>query len=100
MLEIKTSPRSVIRCNPENEQKYLIATAKALKGRYHPKGSPRKYPPMWGWKTTAEYIEAYEKINYPSVKLVPVKYNCPNIDKPAPMLDPMFPEVIEQPNDD
>lgn len=99
MIEIQTAPRSLIRCNPDNEQKHRDATEKALRGRYRLKGSPRAYPRAYGWKTTADYIKAYEAANHLCVRLIPVKWDCPNLNKPAPMLDPMFPEVFEQPND-
>lgn len=100
MIEIHTSPRSVIRCYPENEQKHRDAIEKSLKGRFRLKGSPRKYPRTYGWTTTADYIKAYEAANRIFIRLIPVKWDCPNLHKPAPFLDPMFPEVIEDPSDD
>jgi len=100
MIEIQTSPRSFIRCYPENEQKHLESTENAVKGRYHNKGSPRKYPLLRDWVSTADYIRTYEEINHLCVRLVPVKYECPNIKKPAPFLNPAFPEVIEEPNEE
>jgi hypothetical protein len=92
---------------PTRELLALIDKSKGRKGRKLPKGKPikrehdsgkRHYPTFYDGMTTAEYIRQYTNLNsylfvgdYAEDKIL----SYTHADRPAPMLDPSIPEVME-----
>lgn len=102
-----THGRATFTVQPETAQAVhdllaLIDKSKGRKGRKLPKnkGNPkfdsmkRHYPPFFPGMSTAAYISDYFNRNA-HVHLSPVDYT--HADRPAPMLDPSIPEVVEEP---
>ena len=85
---------------PTRELLALIDKSKGRKGRKLPKdkghakhdSSKRHFPAFAAGMSTAEYVRRYAALNTP---LIPVTYE--HADRPAAMLDPSIPEVVELP---
>jgi hypothetical protein len=101
-----THNRATFTVKPENAQQTydllaLIDKSKGRKGAKLPKAKgnakhdsmKRHYPPFYPGMTTAEYVSDYMGRNA-HVHLVPVTYT--HADRPAAMLDPSIPEVMEE----
>ena len=106
--------RATFTVHPQNAESTrelltLIDKSKGAKGRKLPKGKPmkreydsskRSYPAFEPGMTTADYITAYTGLN---AYLFVGAYSEDEIltyahaDRPAPMLDPSIPEVMEEP---
>ena len=106
-----THNRATFTVKPENaeptrELLALIDKSKGRKGRKLPKdkgqakhdSSKRQYPMFYPGMTTAEYVSRYVDLNkylfvgaYAEDKILSYTY----ADRPAPMLDPLIPEVEE-----
>ena len=102
-----THNRARLTVNPENaeptrELLALIDKSKGRRGRKLPKdkGNPklnsmsRFYPTFTPGMSTANYVARYATLN---AGLHLVKVNYKHADRPAPMLDPSIPEVLEEP---
>jgi hypothetical protein len=59
----------------------------------------RLYPDFKPNMTTADYVTQFVRLN-DAIKLATLEHECPNYYQPAPMLDPTFPEVTEEPDPD
>lgn len=59
----------------------------------------RYYPEFKPSMSTAEYVSQFVSMN-DAIKLATLEHECPNYHEPAPMLDPTFPEVTEEPDPD
>jgi len=78
----------------------LIDKSKGRKGRKLPKdkgqakhdSSKRSYPAFYTCMSTADYVARYAALNG-HLHLAKVDYE--HADRPAPMLDPSIPEVME-----
>jgi len=103
MITIKHH-RATLTLNPENGQHAhdmlaRIDKSKGLKGPKlpKPKGNPkhdsskRHFPKFEPGMTTADYLREYAALNG-HVHLLPAGFD--HADRPAPMLDPSYPEVI------
>ena len=108
-----THNRATFTVKPENaeptrELLALIDKSKGRKGRKLPKdkgrvkhdSSKRQYPMFYSGMTTAEYIRQYTNLNsylfvgaYVEDKILTYIH----ADRPAAMLDPSIPEVMEEP---
>jgi hypothetical protein len=101
-----THNRAIFTVKPENAQqaRELLALIDKSKGRKGAKltkakddakfdSMKRHYPPFYPGMTTAEYVSDYMGRNG-HVHLAPVDYM--HADRPAPMLDPSTPEVLEE----
>lgn len=93
---------------PTRDLLALIDKSKGVKGRKFAKdkaqkrehdSSKRSYPDFYPGMTTADYISAYNKLNaylfvgaYAEDKILTYTH----ADRPAPMLDPSIPEVVEE----
>lgn len=93
MVDFMPTPYTTVRCKPEHAHDIREKMAKAVRAKYRAPSAGNKYPKFEPGMTTAKYLTLYGILNPNRVK---VEYDCPNIDKPAPMLDPLFPEVIEE----
>jgi hypothetical protein len=108
MIEIKHA-RATFTVRPENGQAIHDALARLAKGKGpklpKPKGNPkhdsskRSYPAFEPGMATAEYIRQYTGLNsylfggsYPSGDVVTYTH----ADRPAPMLEPSYPEVVAE----
>lgn len=101
-----THGRATFTVRPETAQAVhannaLVDKSKGAKGRKFKKSSDpkhdsmkRHYPPFFPGMSTAAYISDYFNRNA-HVHLLPVDYT--HADRPAPMLDPSIPEVVEEP---
>jgi len=107
MIEIKHG-RAAFTVRPENAQAIHDALARLAKGKgpklSKPKAANRKhdsskrsYPAFEPGMATAEYIRQYTELNvylfggsYPPDDVVTYSH----ADRPAPMLDPSYPEVV------
>lgn len=111
-----THNRATLTVQPENAESTrellaLIDKSKGRKGRkfktepvgrHNQKADSRRrsYPDFYAGMTTADYISAYNKLNaylfvgaYQEDKILAYTH----ADRPAAMLDPSIPEVIEEP---
>jgi hypothetical protein len=95
MIEFEIAPCTNVRCKPEHVQTIREKMAKAVKAKYRAPAPKYSYPKFEPGMTTAAYLNLYAIGNPNRIK---VDYNCPNIDKPAPTLDPMRPEVEQLPD--
>lgn len=103
MITIKHH-RATFTVQPHNAEPYREALAKLDKGKgpklTRPKGNPkhdsmkRFYPAFEPGMSTREYLRQYAVLNA-HVHLLPVS-DAFDHDRPAPMLDPTIPEVIEE----
>lgn len=102
-----THGRATFTVQPDNAQAVhannaLVDKSKGRKGPKLPKakGNPkhdsmkRFYPVFEPGMSTREYLRQYAILNA-HVHLLPV--NSISHDRPAPMLDPSIPEVVEEP---
>lgn len=94
-----THNRATFTVKPENaeptrEVLALIDKSKGRKGRKLKRETAvrRQYPVFTPGMSTAEYVRRYAALNTP---LIPVTYE--HADRPAAMLDPSIPEVVELP---
>jgi hypothetical protein len=100
--------RATLTVNPENAEQTrellaLIDKSKGRKGRKLPKdkvnpkhdSSKRYFPAFEPGMSTKEYLRRYAVLNA-HVHLLPVS-DAFDHDRPAPMLDPSIPEVLEEP---
>jgi len=105
MIEIKHA-RATFTVRPENGQAIHDALARLAKGKGpklpKPKASNRKhdsskrfYPTFEPGMTTADYIRQYTGLNSYLFGDGTVTYT--HADRPAPMLDPSYPEVTVEP---
>ena len=86
---------------PTRELLALIDKSKGRKGRKLPKdkgqakhdSTKRFYPVFTPGMSTAEYVKLYALQND---RLQLAKVNYEHADRPAPMLDPTIPEVVEE----
>jgi hypothetical protein len=92
-----THNRATFTVKPENAQQTydllaLIDKSKGAKGRKLKKPTParRQYPVFTPGMSTADYLTKYASLN---AHMVPVTYM--HADRPAAMLDPSIPEVME-----
>jgi hypothetical protein len=101
-----THGKATFTVKPENTQGVydllaLIDKSKGRKGRKLPKDKghakhnsmSRSYPVLYAGMTTADYVERYHTMNG-HLHLAKVKYT--HADRPAAMLDPTIPEVVEE----
>lgn len=111
MITIKHA-RATLTVQPENAESTrellaLIDKTKGRKGRKFAKSKPakrehdsskRSYPAFYAGMSTADYISAYVSLNrYLFVGNSTDKIlTYEHADRPAPMLDPAQPEVIEE----
>jgi hypothetical protein len=97
--------RASLKCKPENAQKVhdLLSVIDKSKGKRgpnfkKPRPTARAYPTFIPGMTTAEYIDQFNKLCAASkLDLMRVEYT--HADRPAPMLDPSFPEVLMESED-
>lgn len=108
-----THGRATFTVQPDNAQAVhthnaLVDKSKGRKGRKFAKdkaqkrehdSSKRSYPDFYPGMTTADYISAYNKLNtylfvgaHQEDKILSYTY----ADRPAAMLDPSIPEVVEE----
>jgi len=100
MIEIKHA-RTTFTVRPENGQAVHDALARLAKGKGpklpKPKGNPkydsgkREYPVFYPGMETGEYLNKYHELNEKKM-LSGLSFTFAN--RPAPMLDPSYPEVI------
>lgn len=57
----------------------------------------RFYPEFKPGMSTADYVAQFVSMN-DAIKLARLDHGCANYHQPAPMLDPTFPEVTEEPD--
>ena len=106
-MVIITHNRATLTVQPEHAEQTrellaLIDKFKGRRGRKFPKirsnpkhESMRRYFPMFELgMSTADYVARYAMLN---AGLHLVKVNYIHADRPAPMLDPAQPEVLEEP---
>lgn len=83
---------------PQNAQAYRAALDKPAKHKplaLSSKNLTRQYPAfLAGHTTTAEYVRQFQS-QFNGMQH-PIEHTCANYYKPAMMLDPMTPEVIEE----
>jgi hypothetical protein len=101
MIEF-THETTQYRVKPENAQAYRAALDKPKKHKIEALSSvnlTRQYPAfLAGHTTTAEYVERFQS-QFDNLQH-PISHDCANYHKPAPMLDPTQPEVLEEMNPD
>lgn len=99
--------KAIFNVLPANAQRVhdtlaLIDKSKGLKGPKFNKTKPwapankpanRRYPVFEPGMDTSEYLRVYQMLNS-HFELIEVKYTY--ADRPAPMLDPSYPEVLEE----
>ena len=87
---------------PENAQAYRAALDKPAKHKpvaLSSKNLTRQYPAfLAGHTTTADYVRRFQS-QFDGMQH-PITHGCANYHAPAPMLDPLTPEVIEEANPD
>jgi len=103
MIEIKHA-RTTFTVRPENGQAVHDALARLAKGKGpklpKPKGNPkydsgkREYPVFYPGMETGEYLNKYHELNEKKM-LSGLSFTFAN--RPAPMLDPSYPEVTVEP---
>lgn len=83
---------------PENAQAYRAALDKPVKHKpvaLSSKNLTRQYPAfLAGQTTTADYVRRFQS-QFDGMQH-PIAHSCPNYHAPAPMMDPLTPEVIEE----
>lgn len=105
MIEIKHG-RAVLRVLPERAQETHDALARVDKGKGpklpKAKGNPkhdsskRHFPKFTPGMPTADYLREYSILNS-HVHMLPAGFD--HADRPAPMLDPSYPEVVAEYDD-
>lgn len=60
----------------------------------------RVYPDFTPGMSTAEYVSKFVSLNYKGLELARLEHDCPRYHEAAPMLDPTFAEVTEEPDPD
>lgn len=87
---------------PQNAQAYRAALDKPVKHKpvaTSSKNLTRQYPAfLAGHTTTADYVRRFQS-QFDGMQH-PITHGCTNYHAPAPMLDPLTPEVIEEANPD
>jgi hypothetical protein len=89
------------KCKPENAQAIRDTLAKPKKHKILALSTvnlKRSYPEFFSGMSTAEYVRIFN-IQFDKYQH-PIKHECPNYDKPAPMLDASIPECVEDYNPD
>jgi hypothetical protein len=109
-----THGRTTLTVQPQNAEQTrellaLIDKSKGRKGRKLPKSKPmkrgydsskRSYPTFYPGMTTAEYIRAYTRFNaylFVGARSEDELLSYAHADRPAAMLDPSIPEMVELP---
>ena len=89
------------KCKPENAQAIRDTLAKPKKHKILALSTvnlKRSYPVLFSGMSTAEYVRIFN-IQFNNCQH-PIVHECPNYDKPAPMLDASIPECVEDHNPD
>lgn len=86
---------------PENVTKYraLLEKPKKHKAEAH-KAVKTYYPEFQAGMSTSDYVDAFNRLNNFDQLRIKCAHTCENYYKPAPMLDSMFPECVEDSNPD
>lgn len=86
---------------PENVTKYraLLEKPKKHKAEAH-KAVKTSYPQFIAGMSTAEYVEAFNRLNDFNQIRIQCSHDCENYYKPAPMFDSSYPECVEDENPD
>jgi hypothetical protein len=89
------------KCKPENAQAIRDTLAKPKKHKIEALSSvnlKRSYFPFMVGMSTADYVRIFN-IQFDGIQHK-IVHECPNYDKPAPMLDASIPECVEDENPD
>jgi hypothetical protein len=82
-----------VKCKPENAMKYRVAMDKPPKAKAV--SEKRDYPKWSPTMTTADYLQAYIKLN-DRRRMLECGHTCVNYDDTPAMYDGSAPEVLEE----
>ena len=82
-----------IKCKPENAMKYRAAMDKPPKAKAV--NEKRDYPKWAPAMTTADYLQAYLRLN-DRRRMIECGHTCANYNDTPAMYDGAFPEVLEE----
>ena len=86
-----------VKCKPENAMKYRVAMDKPPKAKAV--SEKRDYPKWSPAMTTADYLQAYIKLN-DRRRMIECGHTCTNYHGTATLYDGAAPEVLEELNPD
>jgi hypothetical protein len=86
-----------VKCKPENAMKYRVAMDKPPKAKTV--SEKRDYPKWSPAMTTADYLQAYIKLN-DRRRMIECGHTCTNYHGTATLYDGAAPEVLEELNPD
>ena len=97
--------RARLTLKPEHAQEAHDMLARIDKGKGKPKlpapkanpkhdSRKRDYPAFEPGMATADYVARYVALNYTRLHLAPIGHT--HADRPAPMLDPSYPEMVQE----
>jgi hypothetical protein len=82
-----------VKCKPENAMKYRVAMDKPPKAKAV--SEKRDYPKWTPAMTTADYLQAYIRLN-DRRRMLECGHTCANYHETPAMYDGAFPEVLEE----
>ena len=86
-----------VKCKPENAMQYRAAMDKPPKAKAV--NEKRDYPKWTPTMSTADYLQAYIKLN-DRRRMLECGHTCANYDQAPVMYDGSAPEVLEEPDAD
>jgi hypothetical protein len=86
-----------IKCKPENAMRYRAVMDKPPKAKAV--NEKRDYPKWAPAMTTADYLQAYLRLN-DRRRMIECGHTCANYDQAPAMYDGSAPEVLEEPDAD